>query len=167
MAMKPHNSLLSQIRANRRGLRSRGLTAADILALEAVAAVAPSGSRRLSVAALGRLIGVSRVAAWKRIKRLEAAGAVIRMRRTLILNVRGVLGWLEAAVKDRLASVKRRFSLAKSQNVNHRVTDNRIEKERGLEYGPLIDWTVGDSGPDGRKIIGHRRFGALTVPVWG
>lgn len=167
MATKPHNSLLSQIRANRRGLRARGLTAADILALEAVAAVAPSGSRRLSVAALGRLIGVSRVAALKRIRRLEAAGAVVRMRRTLILNVRGVLGWLESAVKDRLAAVKRRFSLGKSQNVNQRVTDNRIREERGLETRPLTDWKVGDSLPDGRKIVGQRRFGALTVPVWG
>lgn len=136
--MTARNSLLSQIRANRRGLRARGLTAADILALEAVAAVAPSGARRLSVAALGRLVGVSRVAALKRVRRLEAAGALIRMRRTLILNVRGVLGWLESAVKDRLASVKRRFSLVKSQNVNQRVTYNRTETERGLEAGEMV-----------------------------
>lgn len=139
-----HNVLLSQIRANRRGLRLRGLTAADILALEAVAAVAPTGARRLSVAALGRLIGVSRAAALNRVRRLEAAGALIRMKSlhrkragVLMLNVRGVLAWLETAVKGRLSGSNRLFSLWKRKTVNHLLTDNRTFQEKGLEAGEV------------------------------
>jgi len=167
------NGLLSKIRSNRRGLRARGLTSGDILALEAIAAVS-GGGRRLSAAAIGRLVGVSRSTGLWRVRRLEAVGAIIRLRGAILLNVKGMLGWLETACRERLASVKRLFIKNKSKNVSFLATHNRTEIKKPSEMpefaakpAQILDWRVGDTRADGAKIVGQRKFGALFVPVWG
>jgi hypothetical protein len=124
----PDRSVLTVIRANRRELRNRGLSAADILFLESLAFVMGNGrARSVGIAAVGRLVGVSRQAAHQRSVRLEAAGAVFRVGGALMLNVRGLLSWAASAVKSRLEAVRRAFQRKKERSVKHLLTNRVIE----------------------------------------
>lgn len=124
-------SLLSLIRSNRKALRLRGLTAADILTLEAVAALAPCGFRRLSVAAVGRMVGTGRQTSLRHIRRLEAAGALVRLGPALMVNARSVLKWCADAVRGRVETLKRLYAQRKSRCVTTRPTHRRQEAEEG------------------------------------
>lgn len=125
----PEPTVLSVIRSNRRELRNRGLTAADILFLESLAFVtAQRRARSVGIAAVGRLIGVSRQAAHQRSLRLEAAGAVFRVGGALMLNVRGLLAWTASAVKSRLEAVRRAFQRKKERSVKHLLTHRGLDK---------------------------------------
>lgn len=124
-------SLLSLIRSNRKALRLRGLTAADILTLESVAAFAPSGFRRLSVAAVGRMCGTGRQTALRHIRRLEAAGAVVRLGPAIMVNVRSVLAWCADAVRGRVETLKRLYAKRNSERVTRRVTHRRQQDDEG------------------------------------
>lgn len=127
MSARSSNPVLSAIQANRRGLRKRGLTGNDLLALEAVAYVAEGKKAPLSVAAVGRRLGVTRATAHWRIGRLVAAGVVIVFnggkrrapgtKTVFFLNVQGVLAMCAEAVRGRLEAVKRMFRKAKSECV--------------------------------------------------
>lgn len=121
MAMSSR-STLSLIRSNRYALRQRGIGATGLLILEALAYKAPSGFVRLSVAALGRMVGVGRSTALRHVQRLEACGAVTRLGPAILLNVRSVLSWCAEAVKERAAHAKRLFAKRKSQHVSTRHT---------------------------------------------
>jgi hypothetical protein len=50
------------------------------------------------------------------------------------------------------------------------VTHTRQEERKGREgmgeSPEITDWRIGDTGSDGRKVVGHRQFGAVLVPVW-
>lgn len=126
------NEILSTIRSNRRALRQRGLTAADLLTLEALAVKAPEGLRRVSIAALGRMTGVSRMTALRHVRRLEAVGAVVRVGCALGLNVRGLLSWAAEAATARLERAKALFLLRKAKAVTHSATQRSV---KSLEEG--------------------------------
>lgn len=129
-------SLLSCIRSNRRALRARGLTAADLLTLEALAVKAPTGFARVSVAALGRMTGVTRMTALRHIRRLEAVGAVVRLGPALMVNARSVVKWAADACVSRAAHVKRLFLLRKSARVTGSATHRR---QKGIENASMTE----------------------------
>jgi len=117
---KSEKSLLSMIRANRRGLRQRGLTGSDLLAVEAIAFVVGQGRKRsVRVADLARLLGVSRQAAHARVKRLEIIGALFRVGGAVLLNVRGLLRWSVESIAARVKAASRSFKRTKQDFVKH------------------------------------------------
>lgn len=122
-------SLLSLIMRNRREFRARGLTAADLIVLESIARHCPLGMRRLSVAEVGRLVGLHRSTALHHVRRLEAFGAVVRLGAAMMCNARAVHAWSADAVKNRALHVKRLFSFRYSQLVGRRLPD-RIKKDK-------------------------------------
>lgn len=121
------NPVLSEIRKNRRELRKRGLTGADLLAVESIAFVQSGRRRSVHIAEVARLTGVTRQAAWRRIVRLEAIGAVFRVGRAVMLNVRGLLRWSADAIAARLEAARLRFQRKKAKVVTppllHRVKE--------------------------------------------
>jgi hypothetical protein len=129
-------SLLSTIRSNRRELRSRGCTASQLLILEAVAFKASGALCRLSVAAIGRLVGISRSVALRHIQKLEAIGAIIRLPRAILLNTSGILKWCAAACNKRVQHLKALFIKRKKQNVvqsaTHREERYSLEPKNDL-----------------------------------
>lgn len=110
-------TILSEIRSNRRELRNRGVTPTGLLILEALAYKAPGGFVRLSVAALGRMVGIGRATALRHVQKLEAIGAVIRLGPAIMVNAKGVLSWCAQACRNRAAHLKRLFHKKKSQHV--------------------------------------------------
>lgn len=119
-------TVLSDIRKNRRELRKRGLTGADLLTVESIAFVL-AGRRSCHAADVARLVGVTRQAAWRRIVRLEALGAVIRIGRAVMLNIRGLLRWATEGVAARLQAARLRFQRKKREVVNLLATHRREE----------------------------------------
>lgn len=119
-------STLLIIRSNRRELRDRGVTPSGLLILEALAYQAQvrksGGFIKLSVAALGRMVGIGRSTALRHVQRLERIGAVMRLGPAIMLNVKGVLAWRKEAAKKRAAQVKRLYSKRKSPRVRTRAT---------------------------------------------
>lgn len=93
---------LAAVRCNRHELRRRGLTSADLAQLELMLA-----RPRLPLAAIGRILGYSRSAAWHRARRLEALGAVLRLGARLLPNVRGLLRWAREGVAERRRAASR------------------------------------------------------------
>lgn len=119
-------TILSEIRSNRKELRNRGVTPTGLLILEALAYKAPNGLVRLSVAALGRMVGVGRSTALRHIQKLEAIGAVLRLGPAIMVNAKGVLKWCADACRNRAAHLKRLFSKKKSQHVRTRATHREV-----------------------------------------
>lgn len=110
-------SVLTEIRKNRRELRKHGLTGADLLAVESVAVALTGRRRSVHVAEIARLCGISRQAAWRRVVRLEALGAVFRVGRAVMLNIRGLLRWSAEGVAARLEAARLRFQRKKAKVV--------------------------------------------------
>lgn len=141
MVSKASRSLLSLIRSNRRALRARGLTAADLLMLESLAVLAPVGFGRVSVAALGRLTGTGRATALRHVRRLQAVGAIVRLGSAMMVNARSVLSWCADACKDRAARLKFLYLRRKSKLVctlqTHRSKDNKSAMNMG-DLGALV-----------------------------
>ena len=105
-------SPLSVIRSNRKELRKRGCSAGDLLILEAVAFKSPQGGLvRVSVAAVGRMVGVGRSSALRSIQKLERLGAVVRIGAAMMLSVRFVLKQLLSDAVERAKSLRRAFCL--------------------------------------------------------
>jgi DNA-binding Lrp family transcriptional regulator len=136
------NRLLTQIRSNRHALRRRGFTSADLLALEALAHVAPNGLRRLSVAALGRLIGIKRAGALARIRRLEAAGAVIRVGRALGVNAAALFKWAAESTRDRLAAFAKAKLLKAKRKIGNVCIRERIGEEKNQKAPQSAEWSI-------------------------
>lgn len=133
------NSVLTLVRGNRHELRKRGLTSADVLALESIAYLAERGrGRSVRAAAVGRSLGVTRQAAHLRVRRLEAAGAIFRVGGAILLNVRGLLKWAAAAVRGRLEAVRRCFDRKKACSVKHVLTHRVQDMEETIGAG-LVD----------------------------
>lgn len=127
---------LSKIRSNRRELRKRGVTPAGLLVLEACAYRCGDGMARVSVAALGRMVGVSRSAALRQVQRLEALGALVRIGSAIMLNVRGVLSWCTSAALARVEHVKRLY-LRKKQAAAARVFGGGVAPAAGSTPVPV------------------------------
>lgn len=125
-------SILSVIRGNRHELRKRGLTGADIAALDSLAYLtALRRARSVRGAEVARSMGVSRQFVHRLVCRLEAAGAVIRVGGAIMLNVRGLLKWASDAVRGRLDAVRRCFVKKNARSVNARMTHRVKERETG------------------------------------
>lgn len=159
--------MIGLIAGNLRELRKRGLSAADLLALEKLAILCSRGSGIVRVSALGRLLGIGRAGAHKRLARLTEKGFAVRVGRAVMLNIRSILAMACDAVKARASRAKELFSWQRSRKRFQSATDTRQEDKRGFEDGPIAASGVGDSLPDGRKIIGLRKHGLFSVPVWG
>lgn len=157
----PEN-IVAVIYRNRRALRERGLTAADLLFLEAVARHCGDAMKRLSVAAVGRMIGIRRSTALHHARRLQAAGALVRVQSAMMVNVRSVLSWAADAVKTHLEHAKRLFSLRYSQRVSTCLTHGSKEKKEGLG-GWLAPSPTFDSGMDRHSALAE--LAASYVPV--
>lgn len=149
-------TVLSDIRKNRRELRKRGLTGADLLTVESIAFVL-AGRRSCHAADVARLVGVSRQAAWRRIVRLEALGAVIRIGRAVMLNIRGLLRWATEGVAARLEAARLRFQKKKREVVNLLATHRSEEVQKPFTE-PLL--TVFGTVAENRAALS-----ALYVPV--
>lgn len=161
--------MIGLIAANLRELRKRGLTAADLLALEKLAILAKGGGGKVRVADLGRMLGIGRSGAHKRLVRLEEKGVVVRFFRCVCLNVRGLLSVDAAAAKSR-AACKALVHWTKRLKRRHAETQTRQTERKSDETAQsgafIAQWSVGDV-VNGRQIVGQRRFGVLAVPVWG
>lgn len=160
-AHKPKvQSLLSTIRANRRELRARGCTAADLLFLESVAAMMAGrlGLIRLSVAAVGRMLGIARSTALRHCERLEERGLLLRCRFGIAVNVSAVLAAAADAVKHRAEHLKRLFQKRFLESVSTRLTHSvQVSKELVQEPGEAV---AAVSSFDARAALA-----AMYVPV--
>lgn len=136
----PQRSVLTEIRANRHELRKRGLTAADLLALESVAWVQSGRRRSVRCSEVARLTGVSRQAASRRLQRLEVLGAVFRVGGAVMLNIRGLLRWSADGIAARLEAARRRFLKKKAECVNG-LLSHRERKEPLAESGGVLALT--------------------------
>jgi len=98
---------LKTIRQNRKGLRLLGLgiTSQVTNCVETYETLRQK-NKRVSVAAAGRLIGVTRQRAHQLMNRAETAGLVIKIGRTYILNVKTVLAWSARFVAERAAAIR-------------------------------------------------------------
>jgi hypothetical protein len=126
--------------------------------------------------------GISRRSVETALSDLEALGLVVRRRRRwqtvqVWLDLSRAVQWLRdlwngsramyrqavaaavAAKAARLASLLRPRSATAAQS-------SVAQEEKGLEWGPVDPWRVGDTGSDGRKIVGQRLHGAVMVPIW-
>lgn len=149
------------IRGNRRALRERGLTSADILALEVIAFQQEQGRvRSVRISALARLLGVSRQSVHRRLDRLHAAGAVVAIGRGVFLNVRGLLRWCAKAALDRLAAVRRSFERKKAPSVNARCATEGKKEETTVETGLDASLQVFGTVAENRAALA-----ALYVPL--
>ena len=108
---------LSHIMRNRRELRNRGVSAGALHVLESIARACPKGLTRLSVAAIGRMIGITRSVTLRHVQKLEALGLVVRIGSAIMVNARTVLRMAADAVKNRAAHLKRLFTKRKSKSV--------------------------------------------------
>lgn len=115
MKNAPKISNLSVIMRNRRELRKRGVTPAALLVLESIARAAPEGMARVSVAAVGRMVGIGRASALAHVRRLEARGLVVRMGPAMMVCARSVLRVAADAVNARAQHLKRLFLKKKAQ----------------------------------------------------
>lgn len=165
--------MIGVIASNLRELRKRGLSAADLLALEKLAILCRKGRGIVRPSDLGRLLGITRQGAHKRLARLTEKGVALRVGRAVMLNVRGLLAMAVDAAKERAARPKPLHWLAKWRASKPCATHTRQTERKGDERGPaatesalIADWRVGDVGLDGRKIVGQRKLGLLFVPVW-
>lgn len=167
MAKALQQSMVGLIASNLRELRKRGLTPADLLALEKLAVLARNGSGIVRVSDLGRLLGIGRAGAHYRIGQLVAKSVAVRVGRCVILNVKGLLAMAADAVKARLARAKELFSWERMPKRSKPLTDTRQEDKKEAKNAPISDWRVGDVASDGRMIVGDRLLGLIRVPVWG
>lgn len=154
---KKTRSLLAHVRSNRNALRKRGLTAADILTLEAIIAACPNGLRRFSTAAVGRMIGIKRSGAHARVARLMAVGAVFRVGSALGVNARGLMQWAEDGARDRLAALKSLYSKARGEKVRRPDTHRRPEDKKDDESCEIVSLSRFDA---------LAQLRATYVPVW-
>lgn len=115
MIEAPKATNLSTIMRNRRELRKRGVTPAALLVLESIARAAPEGMARVSVAAVGRMVGIGRASALAHVRRLEALGLVVRMGPAMMVCARSVLRVAADAVKGRAQHLKRLYDKKKAQ----------------------------------------------------
>lgn len=151
-------TILSEIRSNRKELRNRGVTPTGLLLLESLAYKAPGGFVRLSVAALGRMVGVGRSTALRHIQKLEAIGAVVRLGPAIMINAKGVLSWCAQACKNRAAHLKRLFYKRKSESVRTLVTHRELNKTNDGETHQT--WQNADAS-DARAVLA-----ATYIPHW-
>lgn len=166
--------MVGLIGRNLRELRKRGLSSADLLALEKLAILCRKGRGIVRPSDLGRLLGISRQGAHARLARLAGAGVAVRLGRAVMLNVRGLLAMAADAARARAERPKPLHWWTKWQDRQSSATHTRQEERKGVERGQVATesamisvWRVGDCGPDGRKIVGQRKHGAILVPVWG
>lgn len=101
-------------------------------------------------------------------------GLVVRVRHVVFLNVAGVLSMAADAVKARLAHARALILRKKTGfvRVARPIEQDKDKKRAENEGSPTVadeirEIRVGDTGTDGRKVIGFRQMGRIPVPVWG
>lgn len=110
---------IALIAANRRAFRNLGATSQTLQCVETYFRIKRKRSR-LSLADVGRVLGVHRSIVSRHFKRAEAIGLLIRVGATFALNARGVLRWSKDAVQQRIEAAKRRFIKEKSKKRDSR-----------------------------------------------
>lgn len=119
-------SSLQILRSNRRGLRKLGLTSQALECVETYFAL-KAKRPRVSLADVGRVLGVSRQLVHRHIVRAEAVGLIVRFGRSILLCAKSLLRWsddfvLQRAKAYRDKTVKRWKTLLKSGCVNTGLT---------------------------------------------
>lgn len=148
-AQSLQSQMIGLISRNLRELRKLGLSSADLLALEKLAILCRKGRGIVRVSDLGRLLGISRQGAHKRLSRLCAASCAVRVGRAVMLNVKGLLAMAADAARARAERPKPLHWWKIWQNRQPSATLTRQEERKGSENGaqadaaPLI-WTEAD-----------------------
>lgn len=156
---KPTN--LSVIMRNRRELRQRGVTPAALLVLESIARAAPEGMARLSVAAVGRMVGIGRASSLAHVRRLEALGLVVRMGPAMMVCARSVLRVAADAVKGRAQHLTRLYRKKKAQAAARMAALYQVPPPDAGRKAPA---SFGDAGsPDPARA--RAELQRLYVPV--
>lgn len=145
MAKTVQASMVGLIAGNLRELRKRGLTSADLLCLEKLAILSLKGRGIVRVSDVGRLLGIGRAGAHKRLKRLILGEVVVKVGRCVMLNVRGLLAMDAEAAKCRMARARELFSWERMPKRFRPAPDTRQtdRKEAESEESGLV-WTVQD-----------------------
>jgi hypothetical protein len=94
------------IMANRKQFLRTGLSSVDIDYLVLIAQQSNGVLSTISIAGLGRIMGVSRVTAWNHVRKLETAGAIVRCGRMMFVCAKMLLQVAADAVKGRLAHLR-------------------------------------------------------------
>jgi len=154
-----NNDPLSLIASNRRKLRKMGATSQTIQCVEMYFKI-KRRKARTSLGDVARVLGIARQQVQRHMKRAQAMGLVARVGSTLILNVRGLLGWCEASAREKVEHLKRLYQKKKSESDNRRLSHNRsaINKK-----GEMVESDHSERYSDRQEALSALK--AMYVPV--
>jgi len=158
--VKTNNSdPLSLIAKNRRKLRKMGATSQTIQCVEMYFKIKRK-KPHASFGDVGRVLGIARQQVQRHFKRAAAMGLVARVGQTMILNVRGLLGWCEASALEKVEHLKRLYQKRKSKSDNSRMSHNRSAT---IKQAVEAEYIASEPLPDRHESL--RALAATYVPV--
>jgi len=120
---------------------------------------------KMSIAAVGRVMGMSRSGAWQRFRRLEAACVCYRVGRVIYFNIQGFIRWLKDAAKKRVLAISRSIHRKNRRNVKqvkshiHKKVSKKEKGRKPLRPSAPYDRAQATMTPEQRELYWCKRMG--------